>query len=508
MTDSKKTEQIKDSITLLKVKHTNVDTGKELIVFLHKNCPIIAQDGLEALDRVKVWYQDKYVICTLNIVDNGLVSKSEAGLSKRAVRFLNVDKDENVRVTRTDLLKSFSYVRAKMFGNKLKENEMMEILQDIVDGTYSTVHTSAFLTICSAGRMDEDEIASLTKAMVEVGKKMEWNKDIVVDKHCIGGLPGNRTTPIVISIVAAHGLTIPKTSSRSITSPAGTADTMEVIAPVEIDMGLMRDVVEKENGCLVWGGSTSLSPADDILIRVEKILDLDSEGQMIASVMSKKIAAGSTHVVIDIPIGPTAKVRDEETAKRLRKYFVHVGNALGIEVKVMFSDGTQPVGNGIGPALEARDVVSVLKCDSNCPCDLRERALQVAAKVLEFAPDIKSGQGYKKATEILESGAAWEKFKAICNAQGGMREIPKAKFMHPVKAKKDGKVEKIDNRKLSQLAKMAGAPVAKVAGVDLHHRLGDKVKKGDILFTIHAESQGEIDYALKLLKEFEVVAVK
>lgn len=504
------TAKTKDTktVTLLEAKHTEIDTGKELIIFLHKNCPVIQQEGFEALDRVKVWYQDKAIICTLNIVEDGLVKKMDAGLSKRAVRFLNVDKGEPIRVTRTEILTSFSYVRSKMFDNKLKPEEMKAILHDIVDGAYSTVHTSAFLTTCAAGRMDKDEISSLTEAMVEVGKKMEWNKKLVVDKHCIGGLPGNRTTPIVIAIVAAHGMTIPKTSSRSITSPAGTADTMEVLAPVEIDMGLMQEVVRKENGCLVWGGSTSLSPADDILIRVEKILDLDSEGQMIASVMSKKIAAGSSHVVIDIPIGPTAKVRDEETAKRLKEYFMHVGKTLGIGVKVMFSDGTQPVGNGIGPSLEARDVVAVLKCDSNCPCDLRDRALKVAGQVLEFDPKINAGQGYKKAEEILESGAAWEKFQAICNAQGGMREIPQADFMHQVKAKQDGKVFEIDNRKLSLLAKMSGAPLAKVAGVDLHTHLGTKVSKGDTLFTIHAESQGEIDYALKLLKEYEVVKVK
>lgn len=402
-----------------------------------------------------------------------------------------------------------SFVRSKIYGNKLNRSEFKEILDDIVTGRYSDIQISSFLTACSSSKMDYKEIMDLTKEMVMVGERIKWHSDFVVDKHCVGGLAGNRTTPIIVPIVSEFGLIMPKTSSRAITSPAGTADTMEVFAPVNLSVREMRKVVEKENGCIVWGGAVSLSPADDILIRVERVLDLDSEGQLVASVLSKKIAAGSSHVLIDIPIGPTAKVRSHKKAKLLKAFFERVGDSLGIKTNIYFSDGSQPVGSGIGPALEARDILSVLSLKKDGPLDLRVRALEIAAKILEFSPKVKKGQGLKLATEILQSGRALKRFEAICEAQGGMREIPKSKHKCPHLAKKDGIVSAIDNRRISRLAKLAGAPIDKTAGVDLHTPIGTKVSTGTPLFTVHAGSRGELNYALAYLHERnEIVYIK
>jgi thymidine phosphorylase len=140
----------------------------------------------------------------------------------------------------------------------------------------------------------------------------------VVDKHSIGGIPGNRTTMIVAPIVAAHGLIMPKTSSRAITSPAGTADTMEVLAKVDLSEAEMRSVVERCGACIAWGGHVNLSPADDVIIAVERPLQIDTPEQMVASILSKKMAAGVTHLVLDIPFGPTAKIRSAAYAQRVR----------------------------------------------------------------------------------------------------------------------------------------------------------------------------------------------
>ena len=238
-----------------------------------------------------------------------------------------------------------------------------------------------------------------------------------------------------------------------------------------------------------------------MIIHVERALDLDSEGQLVASVLSKKIAAGSTHVLIDIPIGPTAKVRSQKKAHLLKDYLESVGKSLGIVVKIIFSDGTQPVGRGVGPALEARDLVSVLKLAPDAPQDLRERSLVLAGLIIEFSPDVKEGEGLGIATQILDSGQAWEKFQRICEAQGGMREIPKAPFTYVYKAKKRGTVMNIDNRRLALVAKFAGAPSAKAAGIDLFIFLGKTIEKGDGLFTVHANSPGELAYALGYLHD-------
>jgi thymidine phosphorylase len=276
---------------------------------------------------------------------------------------------------------------------------------------------------------------------------------------------------------------------------------MEVLAPVELSVEQIRKVVEKENGCLAWGGAVSLSPADDVLIRVERALNLDSEGQLAASILSKKIAAGSTHVVIDIPVGPTAKVHNEKMAVYLRRQLEHIGRKLGLTVKVIISEGYEPIGYGIGPALEARDVVRVLQNHADAPPDLREHALTLAAAVLEFSPRVPARKGRAIAEDILSNGKAWAKFQAICAAQGGMREIPASCCQHVHKARQAGRIVQIDTKRIALLAKLAGAPRSKAAGVDLHVKLQGTVEAGQPLFTIHTQSPGELNYALSYLND-------
>ncbi|MAK90013.1 MAG: thymidine phosphorylase, partial [Oleibacter sp.] len=309
----------------------------------------------------------------------------------------------------------------------------------------------------------------------------------------------NRTTPIVVAIVAANGLLMPKTSSRAITSPAGTADTMEAMTPVALSFDAMQSVVKEQGACLAWGGSVSLSPTDDLIIRVERALDLDSEGQLVASVISKKVAAGSKQVLIDIPVGPTAKVRSQTMAQTLRSLLEKTGQALGLDVRTVISDGSQPVGRGIGPALEARDVLQVLRNDGHAPQDLREKSLQLAGILLEMAGKVADGQGYELAQSTLLSGAAMQKFEAICQAQGGFHEPQMAEFRHCVRAEKKGVVSYFNNRFLAKLASLAGAPNAKAAGIELHVASGDVIDCGAPLFTLYAEAPGELAYALEFL---------
>jgi thymidine phosphorylase len=368
-------------------------------------------------------------------------------------------------------------------------------MQDIVQGRYSDIHLSSFITACAARGLNEREIVGLTRAMVRAGESLTWDKTPVVDKHCVGGLPGNRTTPIIVAIVAACGLTMPKTSSRAITSPAGTADTMETLAPVDLSLTAMRRVVEREGGCVVWGGAVALSPADDTLIRVERALDIDSEGQLVASVLSKKAAAGATHLVLDLPVGPTAKVRSPSDADSLSDHLLRTARAFGIEARAIRTDGRQPVGRGVGPALEARDVVAVLEGAQSAPQDLKDRAVALAGVLLELGGAAAQGAGAGLAQRTLADGRAWAKFQAICEAQGGMRKPPQASQQWPLAAHRAGRIISIDNRRLGRAAKLAGAPGDKAAGLEMHGRLDDVVEKGAPLFTLHAETRGELDYA-------------
>ncbi|WP_339864773.1 thymidine phosphorylase family protein [Paremcibacter congregatus] len=479
----------------------DIESYKEAVIYMREDCHVCSSEGLTAHARVRVSLGDKYVIATLNTIGGALLEEGHAGLSKFAWNLLGAQENDRIIISHALPVSSLSHVRSKIYGNNLSAEQIQEIIEDITAGRFSDIQISAFLTACAGGRMDVKEIISLTRSMSNTGERLDWGVGLVVDKHCVGGLPGNRTTPIVVSIVAAYGLTIPKTSSRAITSPAGTADTMEVLCPVELDIKKMRQVVEQEQGCIVWGGSVALSPADDVLIQIEKALDLDSEAQLVASVLSKKISAGSNHVLIDIPVGPTAKVRTPEMANILENYLTMVGTALGINVRVHTSDGSRPVGRGIGPALEARDLVSVLRNDDLAPVDLKERAVALAGYILEFSPDVAAGKGREIAQEILKSGQAWKKFQAICEAQGGMRDIPEARFQHIVHAPHKGRVELIDNRKIAKIAKLAGAPYAAAAGVDLHIQIGEALEKDMPLYTIHAESRGELSYTLNYINQ-------
>jgi thymidine phosphorylase len=480
---------------ILKARRLGINTQHEAVIFMHKNCPVCRAEGFSAHTRVRISHGSRSIIATVYHVTDGLVALDEAGLSDVAWNSLELTGDEEIAISHPRPLESLARVRAKLYGNRLGQQSFHEIIDDIVAGRYSDIHLSSFLTACATNGLDTPEIVALTHAMIDAGDRLQWDSSPVMDKHCVGGLPGNRTTPIVVAIVAACGLIIPKTSSRAITSPAGTADTMEAMAPVDLDIQTMRRVVEQEGGCIAWGGAMCLSPADDILIRVERALDLDTEGQLIASVLSKKISAGATHIVLDIPVGPKAKVRNRQAADRLASRFLEVSDVFGVQTKVVITDGSQPIGRGIGPALEARDVLAVLRCANEAPGDLRDRSLLLAGSVLDLS-DKGRGAGISLATEILNNGKAWKKFQRICEAQGGMRKPPVAKYQHPFNAQKSGVIGRINNRSLAKVAKLAGAPDDKAAGLELLVRLGDTVEKGQSLFDIHAETPGELNYAL------------
>lgn len=481
----------------LTFKRLGIHTQHEHFAYMREDCHVCVSEGFEALARIRVTNGKKSIVASLNVLRSDILQPGEISLSESAVQSLGVKEGETITASHLHPITSLSYVRSKIYGNKLTPAELEEIVKDIVKGNYSNIHLSAFITACAGNRLETEEIISLTEAMIASGQRIRWNKDMIVDKHCIGGLPGNRTTPIVVSIVTAFGLTMPKTSSRAITSPAGTADTMEVMTNVNLSMQEIKKVVEKEGGCVVWGGTAKLSPADDMLIKVEKALDIDSEGQLIASVLSKKVAAGSNHAIIDMPVGETAKLRSIDAANELKVEMEKVAHTIGVKLKVAITDGSQPVGRGIGPGLEARDILSVLRNKKNAPTDLKERALLIAGELLELSGKIVTGEGNDTARELLESGRAYQKFEAICRAQGRFEEPKTAKYQHEILSEMEGTVIAVDNRKLAKIAKLAGAPEDKAAGIDFLAPIGTEVKKGQVLYIIHSESQGELAYALE-----------
>jgi thymidine phosphorylase len=487
---------------MLTLRRLAIDTFRENVAFLNRRCTVYRVEDFLGLGRVEVAGGGKALLAVLNLVeDDGILGPDEIGLSTAAFRHLGLPEGAKVKVEHPVPPRSFDLVRAKAGGATLSHDDLAAVIRDVAAQRYSKIEIAAFLIACAAF-MTTDEVLGLTRAMIDVGSRLSWDVKPIADKHCIGGVPGNRTSMIVVPIVAAHGLPIPKTSSRAITSPAGTADTMEVLANVDVGVERMQELVRTVKGCLVWGGHVNLSPADDVLISVERPLAVDTREQLVASILSKKAAAGSTNLLVDIPVGATAKVRTQGEAVRLRKLFEYVGDKLGLTLDVAITDGSQPVGFGVGPVLEARDVMAVLRGKPAAPADLRENALRLAGRIIEFDPAVRGGSGYRRARELLEGGAALRTMERIMERQGP----PPAKatlgtLVHEVVAPKDGTVEAIDCYRIARIARLAGAPVDKGAGIDLLHKVGARVRKGEPLYRIHANTRPDFAFARTMAEE-------
>ena len=323
---------------------------------------------------------------------------------------------------------------------------------------------------------------------------------MVVDKHSMGGIPGSRITLIVIPIVAAHGLAIPKTSSRAITSAAGTADAMEVLAKVDLTAEQLRGVVERTRGCVAWNGRLNHTVLDDVMNTITGPLGIDSGRWSVASILSKKLSAGSTHVIVDLPYGPQAKLKSRDEGLELARLFETVGRQVGLTIEAHATDGAAPIGRGIGPALEVRDVLRVLDNAADAPPDLRDKALFFASRILAWDPAIGNAeQGLARAWELLRNGAARRKLDEIVDAQGRRQPpvLPGA-LTHTVRAQRAASGATLHIARITEIARRAGAPNDKSAGIDLVYRAGTPVHAGQELYVIHSSSATDLESAATL----------
>ncbi len=416
-------------------------------------------------------------------------------------------------------------IKKKLVGKKLTYKEIYAVMDEIAHDSLGDVLTTYFAASGYAKGFSDEELYYLTKAMVETGEKLHWKTDIVADKHSIGGVPGTRTTMIVVPVVAAAGFTIPKSSSRAITTPDGTADDMEVLAKVELSEDEIYEVVKKTNACIVWGGSFHIAPADDVMIHVETPLLFESFDKIIVSIMAKKIAFGSNHVVIDLPYGKSVKVHHHADAELLRSKFLYIAGKFDIKMDVLLHETDEPAGRGIGPILECRDALSVLEQTADRPLDLEKRALNLAGTLLDLciedAPESLKKYAYEThktghawAKYLLESGEAHKKMQEIIEAQKGDPKVTTdhlttqlGKHRFQIKATHTDHVHEINSHNLTVIAKILGAPLQKGAGVYLDKKLGERFEKGDVLFTLYSEKSYNVEEAKESLKNFPIMKV-
>jgi len=458
--------------------------------------------GAHVQDRISLRTLSKNPKEISTIIDtiSGFIKKDEIAVSSELKKRLSLRIGQKVDVGLAQTSKSLIFIKEKLNGKRLSKKEIYTIIKDIVNNSLSEAEIALFISGMYKQGMNIKEIVYLIRAIIDSGNRLSFGKKIVGDKHSIGGIAGNRTTPIVVSICASAGIIMPKSSSRAITTPAGTADVIETIASVDFSIKELKKIVKKTNACLIWGGALGIVPADSKIIQVEKMLGIDPESQLLASIMSKKLAMGSKYIVIDIPYGKTAKV-NKQKALELKRKFEQLGKYFHRKLKVLLTPAKEPMGSGVGPALELIDVIEVLDPNKKGPEDLEKKSLLLSGELLELTKKAKKGEGVKMAEEILSSGKAFEKFKQIIKAQGGeLRELKPAKFKKDILAKKTLKIMEIDNKKINSLARITGCPADKFAGLYIHHNTGEKLKKRDKIITIYSESKGRLIEAINFYK--------
>ncbi|MCE8425509.1 MAG: AMP phosphorylase [Candidatus Methanoperedens sp.] len=479
----------------LKIQPLQIKAGKHIVVL---NSEDAKELGVRGGDRVQL--KDHSYLTA--IVETGdMIPKGSAGVYQEICEKLGKECPLRVDIVPTSSPNSISSIKKLMDKQKLSQEEIYAIVQDIVRDNLTEIELSAFVTASYIHGMSTDEIEWLTRAMIDTGEKIEFDTHPIMDKHSIGGVPGNKISLLVVPIIAANGLLIPKTSSRAITGAAGTADLMEVLAPVEFSADEIKEITERVGGVIVWGGATNIAPADDKLIHVEYPLSIDPRCQLLASIMAKKGSVGADCVVIDIPTGAGTKIPTIQEGKKLARDLIELGERLGMSVECAMTYGASPVGRTIGPVIEVREALKVLETMQG-PNSLIEKSTGLAGILLEMGGAAARGRGKELAMETLRSGKALSKLKEIIEAQGGNpnithSDISPGEHRGELIAPADGYIIEFDNKRIVEIARIAGAPIDKGSGIWINKKKGELVKKGEPLITIFADKSWKLTNALK-----------
>lgn len=480
---------------MLTLKHIAINSFNENIVYLHKDCNSYKIDDIKNITKIEIHGGAVPIFAFLEVVDDAsIVSPGELGLNTEAFNAINLPEGANVSLSLAGTPPSIAAVQRKIAGNILSSGEYAAIIKDIAQKRYSNMDIASFL-VASGSFMTTTEVLSLTETLI--GEEViRWdNENIVVDHHCLGGVPGNKTDIIITAIVAAYGLPMPKTASRSLTSCAGVADTFAVLANVDVGEAKLKQLIKENRGAIIDYNNLPIASANKMISSVERSLGVTQQQHIVASILAIKLATGITHLVLDIPVGPTSRIKSTNEAMRIRKLVEYVGDMLSIEIDAVITDGSEPIGNGIGAVLEARDVMKVLRNKEDAPQDLLEKSLFLAGRILEFDPKLRGGQGYHVAKEILTSGRALETINRIIYGQGKAPQAQLGHLTRDIVAPKSGVVESINNQRINKIGVLAGASQYPGAGLDLLKKVGDRVETGETLYRIHSINSSDFAFA-------------
>ncbi len=327
-----------------------------------------------------------------------------------------------------------------------------------------------------------------------------WGVPHVVDRHGFSEIPGRCTTPIVAAIMAAAGATMPHFSLSATPVAWSTADVMASLTGVELDRRTAASIASRLGVCI--GRATVAG-----VVGIESMGVTADDAHRVASVLSRRLAAGVDHLLVSLDVAPGSSTADDAGFHRLQAVLIAVGAAIGVKVRVVRSVGSQPAGWGIGPVPEALDVLAVLRGAAAAPMALRMRALTEAGHLLELCGRSRPGHGEIDAWRLLDNGLAWARFQALCEAQGGLREPTLASHTLTIQADRAGHVAVLDANHLKRVLILAGLDQDPGVGAFINVRLGDRVSRGEPMATVHAASTARLAAVADELKRVPLVAL-
>jgi len=482
------------------------DVGVTEIAVLHTDDA--NKIGIREGDKISVYNKTTKKTSIMQVALSSATEEMRGyiGISKRNGIKFTIKNGDILDIEPASAPKSVNYIHKKIDGELLTRNEISSIITDSINGSLNSNEISAFLVAMQIRGMNTDETEYLTREMTSCGDMITFDKKPVIDHHSIGGVPGNKVTLLVVPIIAAAGYLIPKTCSRAITGAGGTADLMEAVANVSFSASEIKEMTEKVGGVIVWGGGANFAPADDIFINCEKPLKINPRSKMVASIISKKLAAGATHCLMDIPVGPGSKYENEADGRKVAAELAAIGERVGIKIRSAITYGGTPIGRTIGVNLEVSEALRALENRKDSSSSLFQKSTILAGMALEMVNAVPRGNGVDAASNYIKSGKALEKMKDIIEIQGGDRNVTSddlvpGDFSFDIEAPNNGYVLTLLNKSFVEIARAAGSPTDHGAGIYIHKKPGQPVKKGEKLYTVYAEKEWKLTNALKIATE-------
>jgi len=398
-------------------------------------------------------------------------------------------------------------IRKKMRWEKISYDEIYTIIKDISENKLDDIMMTYYVASSFFYPTTDEETYLTAKAMAECGVMFKYPEgEIIADKHCIWWVPGNETTMALIPLIASFWIKIPKNFSKSITSPAATGECVNILMDINFDKKGIENLVEKVNCCLVWWWWLDLAPADDKLIKVQYPLSIQSRAKVVSSIMAKKYAMGITHSLIDIPVGPTAKVTTMSEAKDWKKRFEYVGEKLGMKMSVQITKANEVIGNWVWACLQVREVLRILQQHPDRAKDLEDKIIFLWGKLIENVGLSKWKYAQALAKHQLESGAAWKKMQEIIEAQGwnpniDSESIELGKYTYDVIANKAWKLKSMDLHDINAICRKLWCPVINQAWMYLYKKLWDNIKKWDVICRLYAQDETKLKFWIERFKE-------